>query len=989
VARVVIPFGSGQREDVDPKMMPDGALKRVENLRLRKDGRLGVRYGYTAIANTTHFSYLTSSFNLTPYDLVNYDGRLIAIGDWSITATPSNLFEYVAEPRYNWRIHPDDEFGLCPVTRLRDVLGLPSINFDIERIDAAAGGGRVCLVAANSASEITVWVVDAETDALVYAVEVENLTAPRVVAVGSVFFVAAITSAGTAVVLYRYDPASDDALTAITDAFSAGAAVSLMDMEETEAGTGFTVAIARNSTPAVTIKRFNSSGTATQTITGPATAMAQIAVFEQAARVHLVAVESSDNHVDLRTYAVSGGALENSTLDLGSSALTTRQPTVRNGTSSSLLHVAFQATSAGDVIVTTLNPSTHGSASTSTQNRRQLNSKLATSTTFPFYAALCAETDNDNSHFLLMHETQRLIGAYVDRGLALAGHADALPSMARDASTGKFYWPRLVKDADSRRRPVVSEFEVESTDRRQMAVVDGQLYISGGVVQSFAGRQIVEAGFLNRPHIISATPSNGSGSLTPNAAYQVSCVYEWIDEQNRLHQSEPSDVKEVTMGASDDTITLSVSGPLSKRRASMVVDNSSCKIVAYQSLAAPDKQLLRAGSASNQAAPLIEDAITLTLSDDNLADEATIYTQAASGARSGPNAFVAPLPAGSIWASASRILTAQLPSQHEIQESRPPFPSEPITWAENLGGRASAPERVLAIASLDERRIGFTARGLYEWTGDGLDINGVGDLGTPRRVPSPGGLYGGRLGWRSIVETPAGLFFQLAADSIFLLPRGGGAPSFVGAPVQDTLASYPVITSASYLENDRLVTFTCNNSGGTDGVLLVYDLEAGAWFTDTFTTTTQASCSYDGRLAIIQGGAVLLENTSHPASSFIEPLIETGDIFPFGRGGHGQIDDLQAFLEYRGACNVNAFLSFDGGVTYTALTVKVLTGLTAGQTVTLKWGPQRMRGDRVRLKLTATEASGQGATEAVAFNFATLDFTPADGSALRTTTEKG
>jgi len=990
VARLVVPFTSGQREDVDPRVMPQGALKRIENLRMRRDGRLGVRFGYTAIANTSQRSFSSASRNLIPYDLVNYNGRLFAMGATSLfTDGPEDLYEYVDEPRYKWRSTSNDQAArLCPVTGVRNLGGIASIASSVSRLDVAAGGGRICVAYQIGASVVTVYILDAATNALVLEQAITSLTAPRVVAVGSIFYLLGITSAGTAVSLYRYDPATDDqAFTALTDAYAAGATVSLMDAQANEAGTGFAVAIARNATPAVTVKIFSSAGAATNTITGSAVSLLQLAVYPQATRVHLLYVEA-DFHVDLRTYVIATGATENTTLDLSSTTLTERQPTLTADLTSGL-GIAIQERSTGDVIAVTLDPTTHGSASSLTRHRHQLATKLALSSEWPetFYGCLVAENASVNSNCLMMSYSQAIVGAFIDRGLALAGHAEALPNLAMDASTGKFYWPRLVADIDGRARVAVAEFEVGSHERRQMAVVDGQLYIPAGVVQSFAGRHLVDAGFLSRPHIISATPSNGAGSLTNSAAYSVVCCYEWVDEQDRLHQSDLSDVSDVTMGPADDTITLSVSGPLNSRLGGTEA-STSLKIVAYQSLAAPDKQLLRATNANtNNNQALLEQTLTLTLSDTDLADEAAIYTQGASGARSGPNAFVSPLPAGSLWASASRVLTAQLPNEFEIQESRPPFPGEPITWAENLGGRATAPERVLAIASLDERRIGFTASGLVEWTGEGLDLNGVGDLGQPRRIPSPGGLYGGVLGWRSIVETAIGLFFQLAKDKIYLLPRGGGAPQWIGKPIRDTLLAFPNITSAVYLRRDQTVCFTCNNDAGNDAVTLTFDIEGSYWITDTETAAIAAACEYDGRLARVTGGVVQLQDIAHPASSFIATLVETGTLYPFSQGGEGQIDNIQLFGEFRGACNVICSLSFDDGVNYDALTTKALTGLTVGSPVTLQWGPQKMRGDRVRLKFETTSLSG--ASEQIVYNFATIDFTTSGNAALRATTQKG
>ncbi len=43
----------GVNEGVDPKLMPDGWMTRAENVRFRKDGRPGSRFGYDFITGST------------------------------------------------------------------------------------------------------------------------------------------------------------------------------------------------------------------------------------------------------------------------------------------------------------------------------------------------------------------------------------------------------------------------------------------------------------------------------------------------------------------------------------------------------------------------------------------------------------------------------------------------------------------------------------------------------------------------------------------------------------------------------------------------------------------------------------------------------------------------------------------------------------------------------------------------------------------------
>jgi hypothetical protein len=998
VGRLTINLSGGQREDIDPKVMPDGALKRVENLRVRKEGGLGVRFGYAALGLTTQ-----GSTSLVPYDLIGWNGRLLALGTHLSTTQPLDIYDYVAQPLFDWRPSgasngfSDFEPMLCPVSSVRNMGRLPSQGASVTKADCAAAGGRVCVTLqtlVNSFVVTTVHVFRASDDATILT---ENITAEdaRVVAVGPIFFIIARVAA--VVSIWRFNPAADEAaLTQLTDAFATGAAITALDARAESDDGGFVVAVSR-STPSVSVRRFDTAGAVAQTITGPAVTTTQLAVdSDGVTRVHLIQVDGT-GLPDLYTYLIAGGALETGPTALIGGVLTTdRQPGLCILGSNVLVTV-----DAGTIIRTEERVSASHALVVGTDaslGRVNLNAKPSPVTIGSVSYALFGVISQDE--LLVENGTNLLIGsggapkfvaAAKDHTTGIMTADSLIPQIATDLSTSKRYWCQLVSDADGQRDPVVSEIVAGSTERRQTASIDGQLYIAGGVPQVYDGRLPMDAGFVRGPLIISATPSASTGALTPLATYAICCTFEFYDSQGRFHTSEPSQVVDVTMGATHNIITLTVSGPLSYRNAESVENLASAvKIVAFQSLPQPDKQLLRASSILVQPGNFGGTSVfVLSLADATIAEQGAIYTQGSSGARSGPNPFVAPLPARYIWPSADKLFTGGLPSPHQVQESRAAFPNEPITWARNLGGIGGAPERVLAVARLDERRVTWTANGLYEFTGDGLDINGVGDIGFPRRLPAPGGLHGGDLGWRSLVETSVGIFFQLAKDKIYLLPRGGGAPEWIGKPVRDTLLAFPVITSATYLKRDQTVCFTCNNEAtpATDSVVLVYDLEYGVWLTDTDTAAIASSAELDGRLVLLQSGTVLQQAITHPASTFIATLAETGTFYPFGRGTEGQLDEIQLFAEFRGACNVICSLSLDDGVTYTALPTKALTGLTVGSTVTLKWAPRQFRGDRFRVKFETTNLSG--ASEQIVYNYAVVDWTSHNRSALRTTTQKG
>src|SRR5690606_21023628 len=131
--------------------------------------------------------------------------------------------------------------------------------------------------------------------------------------------------------------------------------------------------------------------------------------------------------------------------------------------------------------------------------------------------------------------------------------------------------------------------------------------------------------------------------------------------------------------------------------------------------------------------------------------------------------------------------------------------------------------------------------------------------------------------------------FQGRADQIYLLPRGGGAPVAVGHAVEDKLALYPVITSATYLPNDQQARFTCNDSEGSDGIVLIYDVTWREWFTEgPFGALIAAATKYQDRMVMLLGNVVYQQRTAHPPAAFIQSAWRSSVVHPFGLGNLGR-----------------------------------------------------------------------------------------------------
>ncbi len=997
-------FDSGFHQEADDRMLEPGQPRAIENLRQLKTGALAMRLDYDALAVTT-----PSGNGCRLFDVHEFNSRLVGFGCVTAGSLPRDLYEFVNQPQFAWRPTDRDESPrLCLLTSLRNMGRMPGQSVSASIVDVAAVAGLVCLVFVGTRG-VTVHIFDSATDSTVYADIYPGSTAPHVCAVstGSThrFFITMKPTAGTSVALYRYDPSTDTVPVQLTDAFAAGGAVTHVDAFTAELANEFWVAIARNGTPAVTLKRFNSSGAAVQTITGPAVSLDHFAVFGQLQRVHLLAVES-DGHVDLYTYELGGGTLEHSTFDLVDSVVTDRQPTLNaSGDGLRLLILINDANGVHDpngpnVITHARFPATHVDDGFRIWANTNLNSKPLKAAGTEFFAGFQQETNKaaaTGSNYLGcvgIRETfaTEMICAYTDKliGFSLSPTGNRMATLALDAVTGKGYWVRTIVDDDGRSYPVVGEFLVGSTARRQTALVGDALYIAGGAVQVSDGRQLFEAAFFERPRILSATGTTG-GSKKGGAIKQLAVVVESFDSKGKKTESSPGEIKEVTLGGSDNAIAMTIAGPHSYRQnGTNQAYGSGIRVVVYETLDTRKGDFTLQRSSSILVPPNghfgATLSLTLTKNDTSLESQDVIYTQGDRGELSGPLPFDSPEPSTYVTASADTLLTGGCPEGSRVQESRPQFIGEELNWSDEIGFQRDTRGDVLAVWRLDERRIIFTASEIFEQDGQGLDDNGQGDLGAPRRLPSDVGLYGGRTGWQSLVEFKEGLFFQGKADLIYLLPRGGTVPE-PQLSIRSILASYPTITSASYIPQTESVRFTCNNIGGTDGVVLVYDASHKEWFTEgPFGAPLVAGCGYQGRAIILIGGVAYRQRVAQPPAAFLAQRWRSGPIRASGHGKWSDVFGVHFYGTFRGNFQIQCVLYFDGGSTVTGGATETLetvsvTGLADGDQFHYRFAGNQMQCENVEVEFLVTALSG-AATAGVEYNFWAIEARSSSKAAL-------
>lgn len=136
---------------------------------------------------------------------------------------------------------------------------------------------------------------------------------------------------------------------------------------------------------------------------------------------------------------------------------------------------------------------------------------------------------------------------------------------------------------------------------------------------------------------------------------------------------------------------------------------------------------------------------------------------------------------------------------------------------------------VTGLAVLDDRLIIFTAKGIFVYASDGPELTGdyIGGSSLPNKLQTDVGCTNPR----SIVSGMDGVYFQCNSD-IQMLSRKLTI-EWVGKPVQDTLGSTPVVTSAVLVEQSNHIRFTL-----ASGVTLVWDYVESQWSTFTYLNGT-------------------------------------------------------------------------------------------------------------------------------------------------------
>jgi hypothetical protein len=330
----------------------------------------------------------------------------------------------------------------------------------------------------------------------------------------------------------------------------------------------------------------------------------------------------------------------------------------------------------------------------------------------------------------------------------------------------------------------------------------------------------LDIGLLQMPSIAALIPAPGGG-LALLGTYQYRAVIEMIDGRGRRWRSAPTSVSKVTLVGGENQVTIRVNAWGAILRAFSVSPAVSRILVHIYRTPAGGFNFQRVTPPMGGPAPVTAGTYDFVdqLSDSLLAQREFLYTDGGVLQNDHPPScrFIAD--------TEDRVWLGGLWDLNLIQSSKTIVPGEGIAFSDLDAFKVDLKEPCTGLAAQDGILFAFTATRVYAIQGLGPNAQGQGSWDDAKRELS---RSTGCIEWRSIVETTAGILYQ-SRRGIMLVPRGGGEPQFVGAPVQKLLEELGgVITSAAVCQDidGHTVRFCC------EGGVLILDLSTMAWSYD-------------------------------------------------------------------------------------------------------------------------------------------------------------
>lgn len=567
------------------------------------------------------------------------------------------------------------------------------------------------------------------------------------------------------------------------------------------------------------------------------------------------------------------------------------------------------------------------------------------------------------------------------------------PKGAAVAVGDKVYFPLSVARSSVAQGSALVELDYANTRRFRTCAWGNSVYMGGGVSYCLDGVRAAECGFLFRP--TTPTTTTGGAGISATTGWRYLAVYEEVDGDGNWNQSGLSNPSASTGAVVNKTVTVSTTTlTTSGRILAAGASSAGTRVAWYRTLDGGVAPYYRLGTTLNDTA-----AATVTFadttSDATLAANAKLYSQpgvigTAQDKRPPPGLV-------SLVAFNGMLVGA---SGSDVWSSGQPVSGEGAWFNPIFQTPVPGDGDITALAVMDGTLFAFKRREVYAISGEPPSDNAAsGGLGTPRRLAVDVGCIEAR----STCTTAFGIFFQ-SARGIEILTRAQSV-EWIGEAVQDTLASYPVVTSATVDPVSSTVRVECaaaESSGlvSGNGRSLVYDLSLKTWVsidrrvaTNGFFSTSDAP-SQAAAMLYVSGswryawlsaaGFVHYESAStwlDADGSFVTSRYETANA-KHGLQQEQRIWSGKILFERHSAAGLKVEVAYDYAA-YSAANDKVWTEAeTLGQRQ-LEWRP-KSRGQAMKFRVSDTAPAVLGTGRGFTFIGTSLDMAPKQGSTTGT-----
>lgn len=537
----------------------------------------------------------------------------------------------------------------------------------------------------------------------------------------------------------------------------------------------------------------------------------------------------------------------------------------------------------------------------------------------------------------------------------------------------------------------VSVYDFADAERWQPAGYRGCTSLSGGVHSYFDGERILETGFLFRPPKIVTLTVIPAGSITAtNGGMRYIAVYEHIDSAGNLTVSGASDPSAATGNLAGKYVDVEIAPCTVTSRFSDA--SSNVRIGLYRTTDGGEAPYYRVATLQNDTALAVLTYRDLA-TDAVLATGAKLYTQ--PGVLGTSQDRRAPPGCRHHVEYQTMLVVAQ---GRRYFWSGQPVDGEAVWFNPIFQGEVR--DDITGLAVMDGTFFVFTRTGIYAIAGEPPADNATsGGLGAPRRLAVDVGCTNAR----SLCVSALGVFF-LSERGIELLTRAQSV-EWVGESIRDTLASFPIVSSAVVDARNVLVRFTLAASE-TSGVVssesgkdLVFDLSLKQWVSTDEVTGASATRAAQSAAMVYQGstfryatletnGQVRVENLATASDAYLDgttwitPLWETAWC-KFGLQQEQRLWNGVMLYERSGAAGLKLEIAYDYAA-YSSANDKVWTEAeTLSGLRQLPFRP-KSRGQAMKFRFSATAPAVPGTGRGLSFVGLSLDMAPKQGSTTAT-----